>query len=114
MALCVNKRDITIIMEDLNAKIGKGKCGSTVEDYGLDTRNKRGDQLLQFCQKKPNNCQHLYKLPISRDSTHRPPASMDNKASRRSNHNKNQIHFIMNNEGYKNSIKSTRHILVPM
>ena len=37
-------------MGDLNAKVGKGRSGEEVGEYGYGTRNDRGDRLVQFCQ----------------------------------------------------------------
>ena len=41
-------RDITNIMGDLNAKIGKSRVEDIIEDFGLGRRNGR---LTEFCQK---------------------------------------------------------------
>ena len=42
------KQDVNIIIGGLNTKVGKGRVADIVGDYGLGTRNERGDQLLQF------------------------------------------------------------------
>ncbi|XP_044755090.1 craniofacial development protein 2-like [Coccinella septempunctata] len=44
------KQELNIIMGDFNAKIGKGTVDTTVGQFGLGTRNDRGDRLIQFCQ----------------------------------------------------------------
>jgi len=36
------KHEMTIIMCDFNAKMGKGKCGDLVGEHSLGVRNKRG------------------------------------------------------------------------
>ena len=46
----VSKGDISIIMGDLNAKIGEGedtRCG--IGKFGLGIRNESGDKLAEFC-----------------------------------------------------------------
>lgn len=40
-----NKHDMTVIMGDLNAKIGKAKNGYCFGDHGLGTRNESGERL---------------------------------------------------------------------
>ena len=42
--------EITIIMGDLNAKVGSGREGKTVGPHG--ERNDRGDRLVQWCESK--------------------------------------------------------------
>lgn len=41
-------RHITIVMSDFNAKIGQGKVGEHVENYGLGNWNWRGDRLINL------------------------------------------------------------------
>ncbi|XKL66229.1 hypothetical protein PGB90_009649 [Kerria lacca] len=43
------KEDITIIMGDFNAKIGRRGIGDAMGAFGLGDRNKRGDTLVDFC-----------------------------------------------------------------
>ena len=45
----VPKRDFLIIMGDWNAKIGRTEKSECVGQYGLGTRNERGDKLEEFC-----------------------------------------------------------------
>jgi hypothetical protein len=42
------KKDVFIIMEDWNSKIGKGEEPGTVGRHGLGNRNEAGERLLDF------------------------------------------------------------------
>ena len=41
---------ILVVMGDMNAKVGKEKYDSIVEEYGLGERNERGTHLINFCE----------------------------------------------------------------
>lgn len=43
------KGEITMIIEDFNAKVGSGAEGDSIGAYGLGERNSREDRLVQFC-----------------------------------------------------------------
>ena len=45
----VKSNEITIVMGDLNAKIGEGSHRDVVGRFGLGERNERGNRLMQFC-----------------------------------------------------------------
>lgn len=47
-ALKTIKKRVTIIMGDFNAKVGKSAVETIIGEYGLGTRNDRGDRLIQF------------------------------------------------------------------
>ncbi|XP_063601937.1 craniofacial development protein 2-like [Penaeus indicus] len=42
--------DVTMILGDLNAKVGIETDGETVGKFGLDTQNDRGERWLQWCK----------------------------------------------------------------
>ena len=44
--------EITIVMGDLNAKVGQGKDGKTVGQHGIGKRNDRGDRWVQWCERE--------------------------------------------------------------
>ena len=46
----VKTDDILCVMGDLNAKVGKERTTDITSQYGLGTRNKRGERLIEFCQ----------------------------------------------------------------
>ena len=43
------EHEITIIMGDLNAKVGEGGDGDVVGGFGLGEQNERGDRLVEWC-----------------------------------------------------------------
>lgn len=99
----VKKQELTIIMGDLNAKIGKGKHEDIVGEYGLGIRNDRGDRLLQFCQEEQLVVTNTYfKLPPRRLYTWTSPAHTSNNIIR------NQIDYILVNKRFRNSIYAVK------
>lgn len=97
------RRESTIVLGDLNAKIGKGQSGRNVGNCGLGERNERGDRLLQFCQ--DHNliiANTFFKLPDRRLYTWRSPADKPHKIVR------NQIDYIMINARYRNAVKAVK------
>ena len=46
----VKADDILCVMGDLNAKVGKERTTDITGQYGLGTRNKRGERLIEICQ----------------------------------------------------------------
>lgn len=56
----IKSNEITILMGDLNAKIGKSKYEDTIGEYGLGLRNERGDVLARFCMEKGRDCEYIF------------------------------------------------------
>lgn len=95
--------EITIIIGDFNAKIGRGVEGDSIGAYGLGERNGRGDRLVQFCVE--NNlliANTFFKQHPRRLYTWRSPADREKKIVR------NQIDFILLGVSFKRYMKSTR------
>ena len=67
----IPRREICIIMGDLNAKVGEGEdkeCG--IGPYGLGKRNERGDMLASFCHANELDiCNTFFKQPYHRRYT---------------------------------------------
>uniref|UniRef100_A0A8D8UV16 Craniofacial development protein 2 n=2 Tax=Cacopsylla melanoneura TaxID=428564 RepID=A0A8D8UV16_9HEMI len=96
-------QDVTIVMGDLNAKIGQGEQDEWVGKHGLGERNERGDRLHQFCQENSmvisntlfeHHKRHLYTWKSPQD---RPDHIV-----------RNQIDYFMIKQRYKNSVKNAK------
>lgn len=99
----IKNNEITIVMGDFNAKVGSGKVGTQVGNFGLGERNDRGDRLIEFCQDKDLIITNtFFKLPNRRLYTWKSPADKPENRVR------NQIDYILINNRYKNSVKSTK------
>ena len=42
--------EVILVMGDLNAKVGKGRSGNVVGNFGLGERNERGDKWVEWCE----------------------------------------------------------------
>ena len=97
------KQELNLLMGDFNAKVGKGAVDSTVGQFGLGTRNDRGDRLIQFCQEVDSVIMNtFFQLPPRRLYTWKSPADCPQKVIR------NQIDYIIINKRFQNSVKSTK------
>lgn len=99
----LNKHEVTIIMGDLNAKIGKGKDGEYIGEYGLGTRNERGDRLKRFIEEEEYIILNtFFKLPPRRLYTWTSAQDQPNNVIR------NQIDYILINKRFRNSCLSVK------
>ncbi|XP_039278804.1 craniofacial development protein 2-like [Nilaparvata lugens] len=97
------KSDVTIVMGDFNAKVGKDKVEAQTGGFGLGERNERGERLIQFCQEKDLMVANTYfKLPYRRLYTWKSPADNPENIIR------NQIDYILINNRYRNAVTSTK------
>ena len=79
--------DITLLMGDLNAKIGKvTKKSNNIGIYGIGTRNERGNRLEEFCQAND--------LVIENTTFKQPPRRLYTWVSP-GDRTRNQIDYIM-------------------
>ena len=85
----MKSRDIFIVMEDMNAKIGKEKYGGVVGKYDLGERNDRGTRLINFCEE--------YKLVIMNTFFKQHPRWLYTWKNP-GNGYRNQIDYLMINE----------------
>lgn len=99
----IKTNEITLVMGDFNAKVGRLKVEGHTGSFGLGERNDRGDRLIEFCQDKNLIITNtLFKLPNRRLYTWKSPADKPEHTVR------NQIDYILINNRYKNSVKSTK------
>lgn len=99
----IPKKDLTIIMGDFNAKVGKGRVGEIVGPYGLGERNERGDRLCNFCEEYQMVVTNtFFKLHPRRLYTWKSPKDSPNQIIR------NQIDYIMINKRFRNSVISVK------
>lgn len=92
--------EITIILGDFNAKVGKGRVDDVAGAFGLGERNGRGELLLHFCKEENMVIKNtFFKLHPRRLYTWKSPQDSYNNIVR------NQINYILINRRYQNSIK---------
>lgn len=97
------KHEVTLVMGDFNAKVGKGKVDDVVGNFGLGVRNDRGDRLIRFCQEHSLMLSNtIFKLPNRRIYTWRAPGDSPDNIIR------NQIDYIAVPTRYKNVIKASK------
>lgn len=93
--------EVTLIMGDFNAKLGKGKFEDIVGPFGLGERNERGDRLLQFCQEERMKVANTwFKHHPRRLYTWKSPADQPENIVR------NQIDFVLVNSRFGSAIKN--------
>ena len=91
--------EITIIMGDINAKVGKGSDGKTVGPFGLGERNERGDRWVQWCHANDLVIINTwFKQHPRRTYTWKSPGDLT----------RNQIDFIVINERFKRAAKQAK------
>lgn len=96
---------ITIILGDFNAKIGKGRRSDLVGDYGLGESNQRGDRLYEFCQNNDMIVTNTwFKLPKRRLYTWTAPHNEESNTGQI----RNQIDYILINKRFRNAVKSVK------
>lgn len=99
----LKKSDMCYIMGDFNSKVGKGKQGKYVGEFGLGERNERGDRLIQFCEEQEFIVANtFFKQPPRRLYTWIAPGDNPQKIIR------NQIDYVLVTDRFKNSIKNIK------
>ena len=91
--------EITLVVGDLNAKVGRGRSGEVVGNYGLGQRNERGDRWMEWCESWEqiimntffrHHPRHLYTWKSPGDRV------------------RNQIDYITVNRRFRNSISQVK------
>lgn len=99
----LSKKDLTILMGDFNAKIGRGSEGDIIGHYGLGQRNERGEQLSAFAGEwRFVITNTFFNLPARRLYTWKSPRDSNENIIR------NQIDYILINQRYRNSCVSMK------
>uniref|UniRef100_A0A8D8X189 Craniofacial development protein 2 n=1 Tax=Cacopsylla melanoneura TaxID=428564 RepID=A0A8D8X189_9HEMI len=99
----LKQEDVTIVMGDLNAKLGSGRTSEVVGAWGLGERNPRGDELEIFAEmNKLVVLNTWFKLPPRKLYTWKSPMDSPNNTVR------NQIDYIMVNKRFRNSCISVK------
>ena len=91
--------ELTIVMGDLNAKVGKGRSGTVVGEFGLGERNERGDRWMEWCESWDqvimntwfkHHARHLYTWKSPGDRA------------------RNQIDYVSVNRRFRNSVTQVK------
>ena len=91
------KKDIVMVMGELNAKVGKGSHGSVIDHNELGDRNEAGDRLLGFGVSND--------LVISNTCFTQPPCRLYMWSSPDEKH-RSQIDFIMIKRRWRSVVQS--------
>ncbi|XKL62987.1 hypothetical protein PGB90_005351 [Kerria lacca] len=102
-ALSITKSfEITIIMGDFNAKVGE-EISPVTGNYGLGSRNNRGEKLIEFYQHKDLIIGNtFFKQPKRRLCTWKAPDDPENVVICI------QIDYFLVNRRFRNALKSTK------
>ena len=91
--------DINIIMGDINAKVGEQGDGQVSGNYGLGTRNERGERFIEWCRTNNQVIMNTWFRHHPRHRwTWRSPGGIY----------KNQIDYITINQRFRNSITQVK------
>lgn len=98
--LSMTKRgEVTIVLGDWNAKVGKEQHEHVVGKFGLGEKNERGERLIQFCTEQNMFITNtFFQLPARRLYTWESPSGMA----------RNQIDFVLLHQQFKKDIKSAQ------
>ena len=91
--------DVTILMGDLNAKLGRGRVEDIVGPFGLGERNERGDRWAEWCIENEQVVMNTwFRQPPRRTWTWMSPGDRA----------RNQIDYITINRRFRNAVTKAR------
>ncbi|XP_072040063.1 craniofacial development protein 2-like [Amphiura filiformis] len=91
--------EITMVVGDLNAKVGEGRVGDTVGPHGLGARNERGDRWIEWCNEQDLMIANTWFMqPPRRKYTWLSPGDRV----------RNQIDFITIKKRFRNAVKEAK------
>ena len=91
--------EVTIIMGDMNAKVGKEEEYPTTGKHGLGNKNERGMTLIEFCTGEDLVITNtMFKQHVKNLYTRTSPGDL----------HRNQIDYIMINHRFKNNLKNVK------
>uniref|UniRef100_A0A8D8T3N0 Craniofacial development protein 2 n=1 Tax=Cacopsylla melanoneura TaxID=428564 RepID=A0A8D8T3N0_9HEMI len=93
------KHDLNMVMGDFNAKVGKGKSGKHIGEFGLGERNDRGELLCTFAVE--------HDLIVTNTFFQQHPRRLYTWKSP-DKRTRNQIDFVLINDRFKNSLLSIK------
>ena len=91
--------EITLVVGDLNAKVGCGRSGEVVGNYGLGQRNERGDRWVEWCESWEQIIMNTF-------FRHHPRYLYTWKSP--GDRSRNQIDYITVNRRFRNSISQVK------
>ena len=96
-------QDITFVMGDLNAKLGRERVEDVVGPFGLGHRNGRRDRLAEWCVENQQVVMNTwFRQPPRRTWTWMSPGDLT----------RNQIDYITINKRFRNGQKSYRTLSI--
>uniref|UniRef100_A0A0P4VZ55 Endonuclease/exonuclease/phosphatase domain-containing protein n=1 Tax=Scylla olivacea TaxID=85551 RepID=A0A0P4VZ55_SCYOL len=94
--------EVTLVMGDLNAKVGEGRSGNVVGSFGLGERNERGDKWVEWCESWDQVIMNMFFRHHPRHLyTWRSPGDRV----------RNQIDYITVNKRFRNSLQQVKTYL---
>ena len=95
----MKKDGILFVMGDLNAKVGKERTTNITGQYGLGTRNERGERLIEFCQQN--------ELLITNTYFKQHPRKLYTWKSP-DGETRNHIEYVLINKRFRNCVKQAK------